>query len=91
MIGVVRVVMACVALVLVLARKRLHSPYVFTSERGGPMTPKRFHTMISPLGHRAPAYASPHLRIRAGECRTRYAGLQAWLGHRNIHQLAPTR
>ena len=29
------------------------SSHVFTSERGGPMTPKSFHTLISRLGERA--------------------------------------
>src|SRR6516225_7141942 len=39
------------------------SSHVFTSERGGPMTPKSFHTLISRLGERAdmPFPIHPHM------------------------------
>jgi integrase len=36
-----------------LLREQLPSPYVFCSERGGPMTGKSFHTLIACLGQRA--------------------------------------
>jgi integrase len=38
-------------------------PHVFTSERGGPMTPKSFHTLIVRLGDRAgmPFPIHPHM------------------------------
>jgi type 1 fimbriae regulatory protein FimB/type 1 fimbriae regulatory protein FimE len=36
-----------------LQREQPPGLHVFTSERGGPMTPKSFHTLISRLGERA--------------------------------------
>jgi hypothetical protein len=35
-----------------LQREQPPSPYVFTSERGGPIAPKSFHTLIMRLGER---------------------------------------
>src|SRR5262249_22247745 len=35
-----------------LQREQPESPYVFVTERGGPMTPKSFHTSFSRLGGR---------------------------------------
>jgi type 1 fimbriae regulatory protein FimB/type 1 fimbriae regulatory protein FimE len=80
------------------------SPYVFTSERGGPMTPKSFHTLISRLGARAgmPFPIHPHMLRHACGFALANAGhdtraSQVWLGHRNIQhtvrytELAPDR
>jgi integrase len=36
-----------------LQREQPPGPHVFTSERGGPIAPKSFHTLISRLGARA--------------------------------------
>ena len=36
-----------------LQREQPPGPYVFCSERGGPMTAKSFHTLIARLGERA--------------------------------------
>src|SRR5262245_52365556 len=40
-----------------------HSPYVFLSERGGPMTPKAFHALLARIGERAdlPFSVHPHM------------------------------
>ena len=87
-----------------LQREQPPGPHVFTSERGGPMTPKSFHTLIARLGERAgmPFPIHPYM-LRHG-CRFALANaghdtraLQAWLGHRNIQhtvrytELAPDR
>ena len=87
-----------------LQREQGANPYVFTSERGGPMTPKSFHTLISRLGDRAgmPFPIHPHMLRHACGFALANAGhdtraLQAWLGHRNIQhtvrytELAPDR
>ena len=87
-----------------LQREQEASPYVFTSERRGPMTPKSFHTLISRLGDRAgmPFPIHPHMLRHACGFALANAGhdtraLQAWLGHRNIQhpvrytELAPDR
>ena len=46
-----------------LQREQQPGPHVFTSERGGPMTPKSFHTLIARLGERAgmPFPIHPHM------------------------------
>jgi integrase len=46
-----------------LQREQPLGPHVFTSERGSPMTPKSFHTLISRLGERAgmPFPIHPHM------------------------------
>ena len=87
-----------------LQREQPPGPHVFTSERGGPMTPKSFHTLISRLGERAgmPFPIHPHMLRHACSFALANAGhdtrtLQAWLGHRNIQhtvrytELAPDR
>jgi type 1 fimbriae regulatory protein FimB/type 1 fimbriae regulatory protein FimE len=87
-----------------LQREQEASPHVFTSERGGPMTPKSFHTLILRLGERAkmPFPIHPHMLRHACGFALANAGhdtraLQAWLGHRNIQhtvrytELAPDR
>ena len=75
-----------------LQREQPPGPHVFTSERGGPMAPKSFHTLISRLGKRAgmPFPIHPHHLLRHA-CGFALANaghdiraLQAWLGHRNI-------
>ena len=44
-------------------REQAPSPHLFASERGGPMTPKSFHTLIARLGERAgmPFPIHPHM------------------------------
>jgi site-specific recombinase XerD len=87
-----------------LQREQPPGPDVFTSERGGPMTPKSFHTLIARLGERAgmPFPIHPHMLRHACGLALANAGhdtraLQAWLGHRNIQhtvrytELAPDR
>ena len=87
-----------------LQRGQPPGPRVFSSERGGPMTPKSFHTLIARLGARAgmPFPIHPHMLRHACGFALANAGhdtraLQAWLGHRNIQhtvrytELAPDR
>jgi integrase len=87
-----------------LQREQPPGPYVFTSERGGPMTPKSFHALMARLGERAgmPFPIHPHMLRHACGFALANAGhdtraLQAWLGHRNIQhtvrytELAPDR
>jgi integrase len=87
-----------------LQREQPPGPHVFTSERGGPMTPKSFHALIARLGERAgmPFPIHPHMLRHACGFALANAGhdtraLQAWLGHRNIQhtvrytELAPDR
>src|SRR5262249_36095174 len=78
------------------ALRRVHreqppGPHLFVSERGGPMTPKSFHTSFARLGERAgmPFPIHPHMLRHACGYALANAGhdtraLQAWLGHRNI-------
>src|SRR5262245_21046602 len=87
-----------------LQREQQPGPYVFATERGGPMAPKSFHTLIARLGERAkmPFPIHPHMLRHACAYALANAGhdtraLQAWLGHRNIQhtvrysELAPDR
>jgi integrase len=87
-----------------LQREQPPGPHVFTSERGGPMTPKSFHGLIERLGKRVdmPFPIHPHMLRHACGFALANAGhdtraLQAWLGHRNIQhtvrytELAPDR
>jgi type 1 fimbriae regulatory protein FimB/type 1 fimbriae regulatory protein FimE len=87
-----------------LQREQEASPHVFSSERGGPMTAKSFHTLIQRLGERAnmPFAIHPHMLRHGCGYALANAGhdtraLQAWLGHRNIQhtvrytELAPDR
>jgi integrase len=87
-----------------LQREQTTGPHVFATERGGPMAPKSFHTLISRLGERAkmPFPVHPHMLRHACGYALANAGhdtraLQAWLGHRNIQhtvrytELAPDR
>ena len=59
-----------------LQREQPPGPYVFCSERGGPMTAKSFHALIARLGERAgmafpihPQHAAPGCGLCAGERR----------------------
>jgi len=87
-----------------LQREQPPCPYVFTWERGGPIAPKSFHTLIMRLGERAsmPFPIHPHM-LRHG-CGYALANachdtrsIQAWMGHKNIQhtvrytELAPDR
>jgi site-specific recombinase XerD len=87
-----------------LQREQPPGPYVFCSERGGPMTAKSFHTLIARLGERAgmafPIH--PHMLRQAAGYALASAGhdtraIQAWMGHKNIQHtvrykgLAPDR
>jgi integrase len=87
-----------------LQREQEASPYVFTSERGGPMSAKSFGTLFERLGRRAgmPFIIFPHMLRHACGYALANAGhdtraLQAWLGHKNIQhtvrytELAPDR
>jgi integrase len=87
-----------------LQREQEASPYVFTSERGGPMSAKSFGTLFERLGKRAgmPFPIFPHMLRHACGYALANAGhdtraLQAWLGHKNIQhtvrytELAPDR
>jgi type 1 fimbriae regulatory protein FimB/type 1 fimbriae regulatory protein FimE len=87
-----------------LQREQEASPYVFSSERGGPMTAKSWGNHFTRLGQAAgmafPIF--PHMLRHACGYALANAGhdtraLQAWLGHRNIQhtvrytELAPDR
>ena len=87
-----------------LQREQRASSHVFCSERGGPMTPKGFNTLIHRIGERArmPFPVHPHMLRHACGYALANAGhdtraLQAWLGHKNIQhtvrytELAPDR
>ena len=87
-----------------LQREQLPSPYVFTSERGGPIAPKSFHTLVMRLGVHAgmPFPIHPHMLRHGCGYALANAGhdtraIQAWMGHKNIQhtvrytELAPDR
>jgi site-specific recombinase XerD len=87
-----------------LQREQEASPYVFTSERGGPMSAKSFGTLFERLGRRAgmPFTIFPHMLRHGCGYALANAGhdtraLQAWLGHKNIQhtvrytELVPNR
>jgi integrase len=87
-----------------LQREQQPSSHVFTTERGGPMTPKGFNTLFRRVGERAamPFPVHPHMLRHACGYALANAGhdtraLQAYLGHRNIQhtvrytELAPHR
>ena len=74
-----------------LQREQGASPHVFSSERGGPLTPKSFHTLFARIGLRAkmPFPIHPHMLRHACGYALANAGhdtraLQAYLGHKNI-------
>jgi type 1 fimbriae regulatory protein FimB/type 1 fimbriae regulatory protein FimE len=87
-----------------LQREQQPSSHVFTTERGGPMTPKGFNTAMHRIGERAgmPFPVHPHMLRHATGYALANAGhdtraLQAYLGHKNIQhtvrytELAPHR
>jgi integrase len=74
-----------------LQREQEASPHVFTSEPGGPLTAKSFHTLFARIGLRAklPFPVHPHMLRHACGYALANAGhdtraLQAYLGHKNI-------
>ena len=87
-----------------LQREQAASPQVFSSERGGPMTPKSFHGLFARIGERAGLSFPVHPHMLRHGCGFALANaghetraLQAWLGHKNIQhtvrytELAPDR
>jgi integrase len=77
-----------------LQREQEASPHVFSSERGGPMTPKSFHGLFARIGERAglPFPVHPHMLRHGCGFALANAGhdtraLQAWLGHKNSTDL----
>jgi site-specific recombinase XerD len=87
-----------------LQREQGATPYVFASDRGGPLSPKSFGTLFERLGKRAnmPFQIFPHMLRHACGYALANAGhdtraLQAWLGHKNIQhtvrytEMAPDR
>jgi integrase len=86
-----------------LQREHGPSPHVFSSERGGPMTPKAFHALFARIGKSAlRRKVHPHMLRHGCGYALANAGhdtrsLQAWLGHKNIQhtvrytELAPDR
>jgi type 1 fimbriae regulatory protein FimB/type 1 fimbriae regulatory protein FimE len=87
-----------------LQREQEASSYVFSSERGGPMTPKAFHGLFARIGERAGLAFPVHPHMLRHGCGYALANaghdtraLQAWLGHKNIQhtvrytELAPDR
>ena len=87
-----------------LQREQPPGPYVFCSERGGPMTAKSFHTLIARLGERAGMAFPIHPHMLRHGCGYALANaghdtrsIQAWIGHKNIQhsvrytELAPDR
>jgi type 1 fimbriae regulatory protein FimB/type 1 fimbriae regulatory protein FimE len=87
-----------------LQREQEASSYVFSSERGGPMTPKAFHGLFARIGGRAGLSFPVHPHMLRHGCGYALANaghdtraLQAWLGHKNIQhtvrytELAPDR
>jgi integrase len=87
-----------------LQREQPPGPYVFCSERGGPMTAKSFHTLIARLGERAGMAFPIHPHMLRHGCGYALANaghdtrsIQAWMGHKNIQhtvrytELAPDR
>ncbi len=80
------------------------SPFVFTSERGGPFTTAGFARMLDRAGAEAKLGFKPHPHMLRHACGFALANkghdtraLQAYLGHKNIQhtvrytELAPTR
>jgi integrase len=72
------------------------SPYVFQSERGGPMTPKSFHALFGRIGvwAKMPFPIHPHMLRHGCGYALANAGhdtraLQAWLGYRACAEQIP--
>jgi type 1 fimbriae regulatory protein FimB/type 1 fimbriae regulatory protein FimE len=68
------------------------SAFVFTTERGGPMTRSNVAKLVGGQKGRAAALSSapvaPHLRSFTGRCRSRHQAATAWLGHSDIKHTA---
>src|SRR4051794_38510859 len=67
------------------------SPYLFTTERRGPMTPATFRKLLTMIGEAAefPFPVHPHMLRHAcgfalAHARHDTRSIQEWLGHRNI-------
>jgi integrase len=87
-----------------LQREQPPGPHVFSSERGGPIAPKSFHTPIMRLGARAGMAFPIHPHMLRHGCGYALANaghdtraIEAWMGHKNIQhtvrytELAPDR
>jgi integrase len=87
-----------------LQRENEQSPFVFLTERDGPMVPKAFHALFVRIGQRAklPFPVHPHMLRHACGYLLANKGvdtrsLQAYLGHKNIQhtvrytEMAPDR
>ena len=87
-----------------LQREQPPGPYVFVSERSGPIATKSFHTLTSRLGERAKMAFPIHPHMLRHGCGYVLANaghdtraIQAWMGHKNIQhtvrytELAPDR
>src|SRR5262245_19400088 len=87
-----------------LQRDQERSPFVFLTERGGPMTPKSFLHLFTRIGQRATLTFPVHPHMLRHTCGYLLANkgvdtrsLQAYLGHRNIQhtvrytEMAPDR
>ena len=87
-----------------LQREQPAGPYIFMSERSGPIAPKSFHTLILRLGERAGMAFPIHPHMLRHGCGYALANaghdtraIQAWMGHKNIQhtvrytELAPDR
>jgi type 1 fimbriae regulatory protein FimB/type 1 fimbriae regulatory protein FimE len=87
-----------------LQREQRPGPFVFCSERGGPMTAKSFHTLVARVGERAAMAFPIHPHMLRHGCGYALANaghdtraIQAWMGHKNIQhtvrytELAPDR
>jgi len=87
-----------------LQREQSPGPHVFISERGGPIAPKSFYTLIMRLGERAGMAFPIHPHMLRHGCGYALANaghdtraIHAWMGHKNIQhtvrytELAPDR
>jgi type 1 fimbriae regulatory protein FimE len=82
-----------------LRREMPPSPYVFTTERGGPMTPAGFRKMLARTGAAAALTFPVHPHMLRHACGYKLANdgqdtraIQLYLGHRNIqHTVRYTR
>jgi hypothetical protein len=65
---------------------------MFASERGGPIAPKSFHTLISRLGERARMAFPIHCGYALANAGHDTRAIQAWLQHTvRYTELAPDR
>lgn len=78
-----------------LKREMSPSPYVFTTERGGPMTPAGFRKMLARTGATSALTFPVHPHMLRHACGYKLANdgqdtraIQLYLGHRNIQHTA---